>query len=91
MRPPPRDSLYPYRRAWLAGQSRYKLGVRARQTGRTSSCAREALDDCIHAELEGRRARWIVLATSEDQEKKMFEVAVPHARTTRPMLCLDET
>ena len=52
----PALSLYPYQRAWLADKSRFKIGMFARQTGKTFTTTLEIVDDCFQAEAAGKRA-----------------------------------
>ncbi|MEO0682532.1 MAG: terminase family protein, partial [Pseudomonadota bacterium] len=39
----------------------------SRQIGKTFCTCAEAVDDCIKAEMEGRRARWVILSRGERQ------------------------
>ncbi len=59
--------LHPYQRRWLADKSRFKIGMFARQTGKTFATTLEVADDCIEAEIRGRRARWVILSRGERQ------------------------
>ena len=74
--PPPTITFHPYQERWLADKSRVKIGVWARQTGKTFACSAEAVQDCLQAERQGRKATWIILATSEQQAKESIETAV---------------
>ena len=57
MSEPPRAlTPLPYQERWLADNSRFKIGIWARQTGKTFACALEAVDDCIRAELRGKKS-----------------------------------
>ena len=69
-------TLLPYQKRWLADDSRFKIGTWARQTGKTFACGMEAVRDCIRAETQGKKATWVILATSEDQAKESIETAV---------------
>ncbi len=72
-------TLYPYQRKWLADKSRFKIGMFARQTGKTFTTALEVVEDCLDAEAGGRRARWVWLSRGERQAKEAIEEAVkPH-------------
>jgi len=59
--------LHPYQRRWLADKSRFKIGMFARQTGKTFTTTLEIVNDCVEAELCGRRVRWVILSRGERQ------------------------
>lgn len=69
-------TFYPYQRRWLDDRSRFKIGMFARQTGKTFGAAGEIVDDCIKAEIEGRRTRWVILSRGERQAKEAIDEAV---------------
>lgn len=54
----PAVPLYGYQRRWLADKSRFKIGMFARQTGKTFTTTLELVDDCFEAEAMGGRTRW---------------------------------
>lgn len=68
--------FYPYQRRWLADDSRFKIGMFARQTGKTFTTCGEIVDDCIQAEMEGRRTRWVILSRGERQAKEAVDEAI---------------
>lgn len=49
--------LYPYQRRWLDDKSRFKVGMFARQTGKTFTTTLEVAEDMVDAEVSGRRVR----------------------------------
>lgn len=57
----------PYQRRWIEDQSRFKIAMYSRQSGKTFSTCAEVVDDCIKAEIEGRRVRWVILSRGERQ------------------------
>lgn len=59
--------FHPYQRAWLNDRSRFKAGMFSRQTGKTFTSCAELVDDCIEAELTGKRTRWVILSRGERQ------------------------
>ena len=69
-------NFYPYQRRWLEDQSRFKIGMFARQTGKTFTTCGEGVDDCIQAELAGRRVRWVILSRGERQAKEAVDEAI---------------
>lgn len=68
--------FYPYQSAWLKDESRFKIGMFSRQTGKTFTTCGELVDDCIQAEIEGRRARWVILSRGERQASEAMEEAI---------------
>ena len=66
----------PYQRRWLDDASRFKIGMFARQTGKTFTTCAEIVDDCIRAELAGKRARWVILSRGERQAKEAIDEAI---------------
>ena len=72
----PAIALYPYQRAWLADKARFKIGMFARQTGKTFTTTLEIVDDCFAAEAAGKRARWVILSRGERQAREAIEAGV---------------
>ncbi len=68
--------LYPYQQAWLRDRSRFKIGMWARQTGKTFACTLEIVLDCIEAEARGERRRWVILSRGERQAREAMEEGV---------------
>lgn len=81
MPPSPVISFLPYQRAWIADQSRFKIGMFARQTGKTFSTGGECADDCFQGWAEDRKARWVILSRGERQAAEMMtEVIKPFTK-----------
>ncbi|MFC5372879.1 terminase large subunit domain-containing protein [Brevundimonas faecalis] len=57
-------------------KSRFKAGMFSRQTGKTFTSCAELSGDCIDAEIEGGRKRWVILSRGERQAKEAMETAV---------------
>ncbi len=68
----PLINFLPYQQAWLNDNSRFKIGMFARQTGKTLTNAAEILTDCLKAELQGYHTRWVVLSRGERQAREMM-------------------
>lgn len=68
--------FYPYQQRWAGNDSRFKVGMFARQTGKTFTTTFEIARDCQLAEIEGRRARWVILSRGERQAKEAMEEGV---------------
>ncbi|WP_333827715.1 terminase large subunit domain-containing protein [Pararhodobacter sp.] len=74
-------NFLPYQRAWIADDSRFKIGMFARQTGKTFSTGGECADDCFQGWAEDRRARWVILSRGERQAAEMMtEVIKPFTK-----------
>jgi len=67
MKPPPELyehlELLPYQSAFAANNSRFKIGLWARQTGKDHTASAEAVIDCLY----NPGTSWIILAASERQ------------------------
>jgi phage FluMu gp28-like protein len=72
----PALNLYAYQRAWLADQARFKIGMFARQTGKTFTTTLEIVDSCLAAAAQGRRERWVILSRGERQAKEAMDEGV---------------
>lgn len=69
-------TLYDYQKAWLADKSRFKIGMMARQTGKTFTTTLELVDDCFEVHAHGSRDRWVILSRGERQAKEAMEEGV---------------
>lgn len=72
----PALTLYPYQQQWLADSSRFKVGMFARQTGKTFTTTLEIVLDCLDAEAQGKRTRWVILSRGERQAKEAMNEGV---------------
>jgi len=68
--------LYDYQRRWFLNKSRFKVGMFARQTGKTFTTTLEIVDDVMEAEALGRRSRWVILSRGERQAKEAINEGV---------------
>lgn len=68
--------LYPYQKRWLKDNSRFKVGMFARQTGKTFTTTLEIVLDCLEAESRGQKARWVILSRGERQAKEAMNEGV---------------
>jgi len=66
----------PYQRAWIADQSRFKIGMFTRRGGKTFGASGEIVADCTRAEIDGRKVRWTILSRSENTAKEALEDAL---------------
>ena len=73
---PPALQLYPYQRAWVQDESRFKIAMFARQCGKTFTSTLELALDVVRAEAEGRRARWVILSRGERQAREAMNEGV---------------
>lgn len=77
----PAVPLHKYQRDWFLDRSRFKIGMFARQTGKTFTTSLELVDDCFETEAMGRRTRWVILSRGERQAKEAMEEGVKkHAK-----------
>lgn len=72
----PAIELYGYQRRWLKDDSRFKIGMFARQTGKTFTTTLEIVNDCLDAESQGRRERWVILSRGERQAREAMEEGI---------------
>ena len=68
--------LYRYQQEWLADRSRFKIGMFARQTGKTFTTTLEIVDSCLAAAAAGTRERWVILSRGERQAKEAMDEGV---------------
>lgn len=71
-----RPILYPYQQAWLEDDSRFKIGMFARQTGKTFTTTLDVTLDAVEAESEGRRSPWLILSRGERQSREAMDEGV---------------
>ena len=63
--------LLPYQQSWLADESRFKIGMWARQTGKSFATACEASVDCVRRPGQ----HWVVLSAGERQALEWMQKA----------------
>jgi phage FluMu gp28-like protein len=66
----------PYQEAWINDRSRFKIGMFARQTGKTFGTCGEIVKDCIDAEISGKRVRWVILSRGERQAREAVNESI---------------
>lgn len=77
----PAVPLYGYQRKWMLDPARFKIGMFARQTGKTFTTTLEVVDDCFAAALASRRQRWVILSRGERQAREAMNEGVKlHAK-----------
>lgn len=72
----PALELYTYQKRWLADRARFKIGMMARQTGKTFTNTLELVDDVFANWTEGRRIRWVILSRGERQAREAMNEGV---------------
>lgn len=72
----PALNLFPYQRAWVQDNGRFKIGMMARQCGKTFTSTLELVLDCIRAEAAGQRRRWVILSRGERQAREAMNEGV---------------
>lgn len=68
--------FYPYQASWIANDKRFKIGMFARQTGKTFCTTFEVAQDCQLTDLVKKRTRWVILSRGERQAKEAMEEGV---------------
>lgn len=68
--------LFPYQKRWCLNDTRFKVGMFARQTGKTFSTTFEIVDSCLRAATQGRRERWVILSRGERQAREAIEEGI---------------
>ncbi len=69
----PLSTLLPYQTAWLNDEARFKIGLMARQTGKSWTSALEAVRDC-----KERKTTWVCLSAGERQALEWMLKAREH-------------
>jgi len=65
--------LYPYQRRWIDDPARFKVGMFARQTGKTFTNTLEIAEDVLAHDVAGTRTRWVILSRGERQAKEAMD------------------
>ena len=65
-------AFYPYQQRWLQDESRFKIGLWARQTGKDYTSSAEAIFDM----LLRPKTTWVILAASERQSLETLQKAI---------------
>jgi phage FluMu gp28-like protein len=80
----PAVQLHGYQRRWLQDDSRFKIGMFARQTGKTFTTTLEIVDECAEAFTIDQRRRWVVLSRGERQAREAMNEGIKrHAEAYR--------
>lgn len=72
----PAISILPYQQRWIADESRFKIGMMARQCGKTFTTTLELVLDCLQAETQKQKRRWVILSRGERQAKEAMDEGV---------------
>lgn len=78
----PAVPLFSYQRKWVLDRSRHKVGMFARQTGKTFTTTLEIVDRAFEAHvLRSRPQPWVILSRGERQAKEAMDEGVKkHAK-----------
>lgn len=77
----PLAALLPYQRAWIDDAARFKIGLMARQTGKSWTSAMEAVRDCSE-----RKTTWVCLSAGERQALEWMFKAREHTEAFKVAL-----
>jgi phage FluMu gp28-like protein len=72
----PALQLYAYQRRWVQDEARFKIAMFARQCGKTFTSTLELALDCVRAEAQGQRRRWVILSRGERQAREAINEGV---------------
>lgn len=72
----PAVELYGYQKRWLADKSRFKIGMQARQTGKTFTTTLELVLEVMDAMVHQQKNNWVILSRGERQAKEAMETGV---------------
>ena len=79
----PALQLYDYQRRWVQDESRFKIAMFARQCGKTFTSTLEIVLDCLRAESQGQRRRWVILSRGERQAREFLQQMAGPLRSLR--------
>lgn len=65
--------LYPFQRRWIDDPARFKVGMFARQTGKTFTNTLEIAEDIVEHDVRQARTRWVILSRGERQAKEAMD------------------
>lgn len=77
----PLAGLLPYQRQWIDDAARFKIGLMARQTGKSWTSAMEAVRDCSE-----RKTMWVCLSAGERQALEWMLKAREHVEAFKVAL-----
>lgn len=81
VRRPAAVPLHAYQRRWFKDRKRFKIGMYARQTGKTFTTTLEIADRCFEAAALRRREPWVILSRGERQAREAMDEGVKrHAK-----------
>lgn len=72
----PAVPLFGYQRDWFLDAARFKIGMFARQTGKTFTTTLEIADSGYQAAASARRERWVILSRGERQAREAMDEGV---------------
>lgn len=77
----PKDILLPYQRRWVDDESRFKIGLMSRQTGKSFMTAEESVEDCLK-----RKTTWVALSAGERQSLEWLRKAKEWSESYKMMI-----
>jgi phage FluMu gp28-like protein len=76
MRVDPAINWLSYQQDWIDDESKFKIAMFSRQTGKTFSTSGEIVKSCIDSELKQKRERWVILSRGERQAKEAINECI---------------
>lgn len=77
---PPADILLPWQRDFINDRSRFKIGMIARQGGKSFGSALDCVDDVMRRMAEGKVTTWVCLSRGERQSLELMQKVTMHAK-----------
>lgn len=71
--PKPQGILLSFQRRWVDDPARFKIGMFARQTGKTFTNTEEIAEDILGHDVRSARTRWVILSRGERQAKEAMD------------------
>jgi phage FluMu gp28-like protein len=84
--------LHPYEQRWLADKSRWKIGMFARQTGKSFTTGLEIVENVLEAEARGETSSWVWFSRGQRQSRLAMDESIkPHLSLYRAAFKAMET
>ncbi|MGE4296947.1 MAG: terminase family protein [Desulfovibrionaceae bacterium] len=65
--------LHPFQQRWVDDPARFKVGMFARQTGKTFSTTLEIAEDILAHDVAKTKTRWVILSRGERQAREAMD------------------
>ena len=65
--------LYEYQKKWMNDHSRFKIGMFARQTGKTLIATLEIVVQVLDAAVQGKTSSWLIVSAREQARNRVAQ------------------